>query len=129
MLTQHKNSKKQGDAGLGAAIAYFTSMGYTVCVPLTDSQDYDLVIDLGDELARVQVKTSVYKNKGKCQVGLRVNGGNRSGEGKTKFFDRLKVEYLFILLDDGRTFCIPSSVVEAESYISPDCAKYKEYKC
>ena len=100
-----------------------------MCVPLTDSQDYDLIVDLGNGLARVQVKTSAYKNKGTCQVGLRTLGGNRSGEGKIKRFDKTRVEYLFILLDDGRTFCIPSVVIDVETHISPDCDKYKECEC
>ena len=41
-LRGQKNSKKQGDIGLGIAIGWFATQGYTVCVPLTDSQDYDL---------------------------------------------------------------------------------------
>ncbi len=49
-----KNSKKQGDIGLGAAIAYFTFKGFTVSIPLTDSQDYDLVVDDGHKLSRIQ---------------------------------------------------------------------------
>ena len=30
-----KNSKKQGDVGMGVAIGWFAADGYTVCVPLT----------------------------------------------------------------------------------------------
>ena len=37
------NSKRQGNIGIGAAIAWFTVHGYTVSIPLTDSQDYDLI--------------------------------------------------------------------------------------
>ena len=36
-----------GNAGLAMAIAYFGSNGYTVSVPLNDTQDYDLVVDMG----------------------------------------------------------------------------------
>ena len=52
-----KNSKKQGDAGLGQAIAYFTSQGYDVSLPLTDSADWDLIVEMESGLKRVQVKT------------------------------------------------------------------------
>lgn len=38
-----KNTKEQGTIGLGKAIAYFTSRGFVVSIPLNDSQDYDLV--------------------------------------------------------------------------------------
>lgn len=37
MLLEQKNSKKQGDVGLDLAIVYFTSKGYCVSIPLTDS--------------------------------------------------------------------------------------------
>jgi hypothetical protein len=58
---KQKNSKKQGDVGMGVAIGYFAARGITVCIPLTDSQDYDLVIDLDDVLKKVQVKTTTSK--------------------------------------------------------------------
>ena len=53
MLNQ-KNSRKQGDVGLGRAIAYFTSEGFTVCLPLTDNQDYDLVVEKENGLKKIE---------------------------------------------------------------------------
>jgi len=47
ILDGHRNTKKQGDAGVGMAIGWCVSVGWTVCVPLTDSQEYDLVIGSG----------------------------------------------------------------------------------
>jgi hypothetical protein len=41
MLKNQENSNKQGNVGLAEAIAYFTRFGYTVSIPLTDSQKYD----------------------------------------------------------------------------------------
>ena len=38
-------NKEKGNSGLGMAIAYFSSNGYTVSIPLNDTQDYDLVIE------------------------------------------------------------------------------------
>jgi HJR/Mrr/RecB family endonuclease len=55
------NSKKQGDIGMCYAIAYFSKMGYTVNIPITDSQDYDLIIDREGKLLKVQVKTTKFK--------------------------------------------------------------------
>lgn len=37
------SNKEKGNSGLGMAIAYFTTKGYTVSIPLNDTQDYDLV--------------------------------------------------------------------------------------
>lgn len=52
------NSKKQGDIGMCYAMAYYAKLGWTVSIPVTDSQDYDLVVDNGTRLFKVQVKTT-----------------------------------------------------------------------
>lgn len=52
------NTKKQGNWGLGQAIAYFTRIGASVSIPLTDSQEYDLIVDIENKLVRIQVKSS-----------------------------------------------------------------------
>jgi len=38
------------------AVATFTKMGYDVSLPLTESASYDLIVDMGEDLKRVQVK-------------------------------------------------------------------------
>ena len=115
-----RNSKKQGDAGLGIAIGWFTEQGYTVCIPLTDSQDYDLVVEIKPPiLSRVQVKTSTYQTpRGSWEVGLRTAGGNRSGIGKIKKLDPKAVDYLFIVTGDGSRYLIPSAEVCGSSRIT-----------
>lgn len=72
------NSKQKGNIGIGAAISYYTRKGVNVCLPLTDSQSYDLVIDDGS-LKRVQVKyTSQKVNSGNYIVELRsISGSSR----------------------------------------------------
>ena len=47
-----KNSKKQGDAGLGQAIAYFTMLGYDIALPLTDSADWDLIVEMDEDASQ-----------------------------------------------------------------------------
>lgn len=46
---------------------------------MTDSQDYDLLVDNGENILKIQVKptTQVDKRTGNFQVGLRTCGGNR----------------------------------------------------
>lgn len=39
-------NKEKGNSGLGMAIAYFTTNGFVVSIPLNDTQDYDLKIVL-----------------------------------------------------------------------------------
>jgi len=112
-----KNSKKQGDLGLGIAISYFSSLGYTVSLPLTDSQDYDLIVDIG-ELKRVQVKTTSNKNPwGNFTADFRTMGGNQK-KYWVKKLDKSKVEFLFILTSEGTKYLIPTKELKGNSTVT-----------
>lgn len=117
MFENCKNSKKQGDLGLGLAIAYFVKLGYTVCLPLTDSQPYDLIVELSGKLQRVQVKTTGCKLKHKWyQVNLRTMGGNQRKYWAKKF-DNSQVELLFIITEAGSSYLIPTDECQATTSI------------
>lgn len=120
-----KNTKKQGDMGLGVAIGYFTSIGYTVGVPLTDSQDYDLIIDDGKKLGRVQVKTCSFKRRN-YEVNLSIKGGNRTSKWKIKKFDTNQCDYLFVVTENLKKYFIPSKKIIAR-YILALGQKYDKY--
>ena len=57
------SNKEKGNSGLGMAIAYFSTNGYVVSIPLNDTQDYDLVIEKDGKLDKVQVKATGCKTK------------------------------------------------------------------
>ena len=57
-LENNDSAKAQGDVGEARAIYEFTKLGYQVSVPLAAHCPYDLIIDDGEKLQRVQVKTS-----------------------------------------------------------------------
>jgi hypothetical protein len=129
MLENHKNTRKQGDVGLGIAIGYFASQGTTVCLPLTDSQEYDLVVDLDNRLQKVQVKTTRLKARGKSgyDVQLKTSGGNQSWSGISKRFDSSKVDLLFVLTGDGSKYLIPSECVRGTCVIVIGNTSYREF--
>ena len=122
-----KNSKKQGDHGLGQAIAYFCSEGMPVSVPLTDSQDYDLVVEFEDDLKKVQVKTSNRKHKGEknYSVELRTKGGNKSRE-KAKLATEMAYDFLFVTNGDRKHYLIPKSKMTTATTITLG-KKYEEF--
>lgn len=125
-MFEFQNSKKQGDAGLAIAIAYFAMRGYTVSIPLTDSQDYDLIVDNGT-VQKVQVKTTKSKqSSGNFEVGLRTLGGNQSWNGVSKFFDATTVDLLFIVTSENQLYCIPSEDLDVKSSLTL-CKKYTKY--
>jgi hypothetical protein len=125
-MLEQKNSNKQGDVGLGAAIAYLTSMGYTVAVPLTESQGYDLIIEIDKELKKVEVKTTRYKEYKSYRVNLKTMGGNQSFN-TIKNFDPNSVDFLFVLIEAGDKYFIPASAITTKTQIALN-ENFEKYK-
>lgn len=110
-------NKHIGNASLGTAIGYFTNMGYTVSIPLTDTQDYDLVVDIDNVLRKVQVKGTVFKTKyGIYQVSLKSSGGTKGKIYKT--IRATDVDLTFIACEDGKMYLIPKKNVKNSSTIN-----------
>ena len=117
-MLRQENTKKQGDVGLGVAIGWLACNGYTVCVPLTDSQDYDLVADI-DGLKKIQVKTTTYQvASGSYSANLSVKGGNRTSRGNVKKFNGKKIDFLFVFTGDDTMYLIPTTKLENEHSIT-----------
>lgn len=120
--------KKQGDIGMAYAIAYYSKLGYTISIPLTDSQDYDFIIDTGTDLLKVQAKTSSQVSEhGVPIVSLKTNGGNRSGQDKVKTFENNSSDLLFVLLENGSCYSIPTRNITSKNTINLG-EKYLPYK-
>ena len=122
-------SKKKGDIALGSAIAYFVSHQYTVAIPLTDSQSYDLVVEKEGTFNRVQIKFTSRKNQwGQYEASL-VSTGWKWNDGKNfKNFDNTESDLLFIQTVEGSCYLIPSSLVTVKSGIVISSQKYEQYK-
>lgn len=100
---------------MGVAISWFTANGYTVAIPLTDSQRYDLIVeDDSGELRKVQVKTTTRRSGRHFIVTLATSGGNRSGYSKRKTITASDVDLVFALAADGAMYLIPSPEVEGK---------------
>ena len=126
MFENAKNYKKQGDIGMCYAMAYYSKLGWTISVPITDSQDYDFIVDTEDELLKVQVKTtSCYSEYGIPMASLKTTGGNQTCY-TSKSFDTSKIDLLFVLTDKGTCYSIPTSEIVAKTQISLG-TKYQDY--
>ena len=109
-MLKQKNSSTQGNVGMGQAIAYFTKLGYTISIPLNDCQPYDLIVDNGKQLLKIQIKTA-QTNK----VELRSKYG---GKGKvSKHFNKNNIDYLFITTENNN-YLIPSKDINVKSMLS-----------
>lgn len=124
---RRRNPRQQGEIGLGAAIGWFTAAGYIVSVPLCDNQPYDLVVDDGGRLQKVQVKTATGRSpRGAYVVRIATSGGDRSGT-TVKLFDAAATDLLFVLADDRRAYLIPCTHMTATTTLTLE-PKYGRYR-
>lgn len=119
-------NKEKGRSSLGIAIGYFSVNGYTVSIPLNDTQDYDLVIEKDGKLETVQVKSTDCKTKyGVYQVALKSCGGTK---GKTyKTVVNTMVDKLVIITKELNIYIIPIKDIKNKSTLNL-CSKYDVYK-
>jgi hypothetical protein len=122
------NPRKQGNAGLGIAIAYLSRIGVEVAIPLTDTQPYDLIVEDGDHcLHRVQVKTTTQRDRsGAFLVPLRTTGCNTKAVVRRNF-DSSDYEWLFVVCGDACAYLIPTSAIPARTQISLG-RKYEQFR-
>lgn len=96
------SNKDRGRAGLSLAIAYFGANGYTVSIPMNDTQWYDLIVEKDGIFQTVQCKFTSTDNK---LINFRSTGGT-----KGKVYDSVlnhPTDYLFCADKDMNLFLIP----------------------
>ena len=97
-----ETNKDKGRAGLSLAIAYYGTQGYTISLPLNDTQWYDLIIEKDGVFQTVQCKfTSSVDNT----ISLRSTGGT-----KGSVYDKLlehPIDILFCADKDINMYSIP----------------------
>lgn len=96
-------NKEKGRAGMSAAIAYFGMNGYTVSIPLNDTQDYDLVIEKNNIFQKVQCKATAAKDG---KIDFRITSGKHCGETIGNLMNT-NIDILFCLNQNGTMYCIP----------------------
>ena len=101
-------------------------IGYTVSIPLNDTQDYDLVVEKENKFYSVQVKATSCKTKyGVYQVPLKSCGGTK---GKTyKTFVDTNVDYLFVLTSDKKMYLIAKDEIKNKTTLNIS-TKNKKYE-
>ncbi len=120
--------RRQGDLGEISAIEWLTAQGHTVYVPLGHSPHFDLVADSDHGLIRVQVKTCTVFRLGRWEVTLSTTGGNQTWNGLVKRLDREPIDYLFVLVVDGRRWFSPADSVAGGTGILLGGPKYAHFE-
>lgn len=97
-----ETNRDKGRAGFSLAIAYFGSNGYTVCLPINDTQWYDLIVEKDGVMQTVQCKFTGSKTN---EVFLRSCGGSKGKE-----YDNIlehPLDLLFCVDKNKNMFLIP----------------------
>ena len=85
------------------AINYFTCQGYTVSLPMNDTQWYDLIIEKNGKFETVQCKATQTENG---EISLRNTGGTK-GSVYDNVTNYSELDYLFCVNKDLMMWCIP----------------------
>lgn len=100
------NSKHVGDGSEATVVAALVRRGYTVSRPFGDNDAYDLVLDDGGTLHRVQVKTGW--REGDCIRFKTCSTTTRGGERVTTDYDAEDVDAFAVRdRDDGGLYWVP----------------------
>lgn len=96
------------------AINYFTCQGYTVSLPMNDTQWYDLVIEKDGKFETVQCKATQTEND---KIDFRSTGGTNGG-----VYDNLlshpELDWLFCVNKDFDMWLIPVKDITTEKQLT-----------
>ena len=106
-----RTTQRKGDIAVSQAIARFTTIGYDVSLPLTESAAYDLIVDTGKKLARVQVRYCGVK-----EVALRRIHSNSKGYVVRKTKDNA-YDWLYIFKNTGEEYLIKKCLANRNSIV------------
>lgn len=101
-----ETNKDKGRAGLAMGIAWFGVNGYSVSIPLNDTQWYDFIAEKDGKFYTVQCKATGSKDG---RIDFRSTGGTNGGQ-----YDNLKnhpIDFLFCVNQDGIMYCIPHDAI------------------
>ena len=97
------NRKQIGRIGLSMAINYFTCQGYTVSLPMNDTQWYDLIIEKDGLFQTVQCKATQTENS---EISLKNTGGTK-GSIYDRVINHSELDFLFCVNKNLQMWNIP----------------------
>jgi hypothetical protein len=107
---------------------WFASKGAHIALPVGHSPDWDFIAELGERLLKVQVKTCIAFRNNRWPVSVCTRGGNQSWNGLVKRFDPAQCDYLFVVVGNGRRWCIPANALEGGTRIAVGGPKYAAFE-
>jgi hypothetical protein len=111
------NSNTKGNIALGQAIAYFTTNGYVISIPLNDCQWYDLIIEKNNIFQTVQVKYTSIKAKSNNYICSLETTSPSTGKILYSVVDK-PIDLLFCYCDNADMFLIPVKEIKTKTKIT-----------
>ena len=96
-----------GRIGLSMAINYFTINGYTVSLPLNDTQWYDLVVEKDGKFYSVQCKATQTSDD---TINMRSTGGTNGAE-YDNILNHSELDYIFAVNKELECWLIPMDAI------------------
>ena len=106
--------KQTGRIGLSMAINYFTLKGYTVSLPINDTQWYDLIIEKDGNFETVQCKATMTDNS---EISLQSKGGTK-GTIYDNVLNHSELDWLFCVNKDLNMWLIPIKEITTTKQIT-----------
>ena len=106
-----RTTQRKGDIAVSRAIARFTTMGYDVALPLTESAAYDLIVDTREGLKRIQVRYCSVR-----EVALRRIHSNSKGY-VVKKTRANAYDWLYVFKNTGEEYLIKKCLENRNSIV------------
>ena len=108
------NRKQIGRLGLTKAIEYFTEKGYSISIPLNDTQWYDLIIEKNGIFQAVQCKATATEND---EIDIRSTGGTDGGV-YDSILNHPNLAYIFCVNKDLNCWNIPFPALKESGIVN-----------
>ena len=101
-------TKRLGDFGVIAFLYHAVQFGFTISQPFGDNDRYDLVLDNGYRMIRIQIKMTTTRRRGyhyEVQVGRRLSP-KRGGKSPLVAYQNHEVDFVAVFIQPENTFYI-----------------------
>lgn len=120
-----ETNKDKGRAGLAAAIGYFGTRGYTVSIPLNDTQDYDLLVDKDNIISKISIKATGQRSPYGITIVNLVNTGGTKGSIYGRECNK-NIDFVFVVNEEQEMWLLPKDILTIKSMSLGE--KYTRYK-
>lgn len=111
-MSMHNEQQQKGILTELKCIEKFIELGFSVSIPYGNADRYDLLVDTGKKIFRVQVKTAKLQENGSYNVSTVTSVATPSARYK-KHYDETQIDLLVTVIRDQLVFMTPAFVAKS----------------